>query len=98
MGHWFDIEVDRELGKQNTAWSSGVKVAATRDSTTATLEALIPAAEIVAALAPGARLPLGLYRMEGRAKRHYLAWSPPRTAKPNFHVPEAFGTMVLDPP
>jgi hypothetical protein len=35
--------------------------------------------------------------MEGTSPREYLAWSPPRTPKPNFHVPEAFGTLVLDP-
>jgi hypothetical protein len=37
-------------------------------------------------------------RMEGTSpSREYLAWSPPRTAKPDFHVPEAFGTLVVDP-
>jgi hypothetical protein len=36
--------------------------------------------------------------MEGTSPRHYLAWSPPRTPKPDFHVPEAFGTLILDPP
>jgi hypothetical protein len=40
---------------------------------------------------------MNLYRMEGKEERRYLAWSPPRTKKPNFHVPEAFGSLVLDP-
>jgi hypothetical protein len=35
--------------------------------------------------------------MEGKSPRSYLAWSPPRTAKPNFHVPDAFGVLVVDP-
>jgi hypothetical protein len=35
--------------------------------------------------------------MEGRSPRKYLAWSPTRTAKPDFHVPAAFGRLVLDP-
>ena len=99
FGHFFDIEIDRERGKQNTAWSSGARIATTRNAAarTAVIEVLLTAPEIRAALAAGARLPLGLYRMEGAVDRHYLAWSPPRTAKPNFHVPEAFGALVLDP-
>jgi hypothetical protein len=57
----------------------------------------LTAPEIVKCLAAGARLPMGLFRMEGRSPRQYLAWSPARTSKPNFHVPEAFGALVLDP-
>jgi uncharacterized protein (DUF362 family) len=105
FGHFFDVDVDRERGKQNTAWSSGPKIATRRDAKahTATIEVLLTAPEITSALAPGARLPLALYRIEGPAAepsdaRRFLAWSPPRTAKPDFHVPEAFGTLVLDPP
>lgn len=98
FGHWFDIEVDRPRGKQSTRWSSGVTVATRRDpgKRTATIEARLSAREITSALIAGARLPLGLYRIEGAGDRAYLAWSPPRTAKPNFHVPEAFGTLVID--
>ncbi len=99
FGHFFDIEIDRDSGKQSTAWSSGAKIATTRNAAahTAVIEALLTAPDIVAALTAGARLPLGLYRMEGTGDRHFLAWSPPRTPKPNFHVPEAFGALVLDP-
>jgi uncharacterized protein (DUF362 family) len=100
FGHFFDIDVDREHGKQDTGWSSAPKIATQRNAAahTATIEALLAAPEIASALAPGARLPLGLYRIEGLPDRKYLAWSPPRTAKPNFHVPEAFGVLVIDPP
>ena len=52
--------------------------------------------EIVKALKAGAQLPLGLYRMDSKRPRLYLAWSPTRTPKPNFHVPEAFGTLLLE--
>jgi uncharacterized protein (DUF362 family) len=100
FGHFFDIDVDRERGKQNTSWASGAKIATHRDpkARTATIEVQLTAPEITAALTAGARLPLGLYRIEGLPDRRYLAWSPPRTPKPNFHVPEAFGWLVLDPP
>ncbi|XXX77588.1 DUF362 domain-containing protein [Sorangium sp. So ce134] len=99
FGHFFDIAVDRGARLEDTAWSSGATIA-TRQSAkerTAVIEALLAAPGIVNALAPNARLPMNLYRMEGKEPRRYLAWSPPRTSKPNFHVPEAFGTLVLDP-
>ena len=78
--------------------SSSEEVGTTRDAKakTAVIEARFAAPEIRRALAPGARLPFALYRMEGKAKRSYLAFSPPRTTKPNFHVPDAFATLVLD--
>ena len=100
FGHFFDIDVDRERGKQNTGWSSAPRIATRRDAKgrTATIEVLLGAPEIASALVAGARLPLALYRIEGLPEQRFLAWSPPRTAKPNFHVPEAFGTLVLDPP
>jgi uncharacterized protein (DUF362 family) len=108
LGHFFDLEVDRAQGKEQVEWSSGLEIAThVSDATGApdagenalrrvTIEARFAAPEIVAALKSGARLPLGLFRMEGKAPRQYLAWSPPRTPKPNFHVPEAFGTLELE--
>ncbi len=73
FGHFFDIEIDRQSGKQNTAWSSGARIATTRNAAarTAVIEVELTAPEILAALAAGARLPLGLYRMEGTGDRHY---------------------------
>lgn len=99
FGHYFDLSVDRDTKKSDTGWSSGLVVATTRDAKarTARIELFIPSADVRRNFAPNARLPLGLFRMEGKAPRSYLAWSPPRTPKPNFHVPEAFGTLVLDP-
>ncbi|AGP33372.1 DUF362 domain-containing protein [Sorangium cellulosum] len=99
FGHFFDIAVDRGARLEDTAWSSGATIAARQSAgeRTAVIEALLAAPEIVKALAPDARLPMNLYRMEGKEPRRYLAWSPPRTSKPNFHVPEAFGVLVLDP-
>ena len=73
-------------------------IGTTRDASArrATIEAKIAAKEMVALLRPGARIPLGLYRMEGAAPRKYLAWSPTLTRKPNFHVPDRFGVLVVD--
>ncbi len=62
----------------------------------AVIEARIPAADITAALKAGAEIPMNLFRMEGKSPRAYLAWSPPKTASPDFHVFDAFGTLVLE--
>jgi uncharacterized protein (DUF362 family) len=99
FGHFFDVEVDRQAHTSNTAWSSGAHIASTQDPTShrAVIEAELTAPDIIRALVPGARLPFALYRMEGKSARKYLAWSPPRTEHPDFHVPSAFGTIVLDP-
>ncbi len=98
FGHYFDLDVDKDKKTSDIKWSSGVVLATTRDPAAhrAVIEAKIPAAEIASALRAGARLPLGLFRMEGKAPRKYLAWSPARTDKPNFHLPAAFGTLVLE--
>jgi uncharacterized protein (DUF362 family) len=96
FGHYFDLEV--RLGtKHDTAWQSGARIATTQDAAgrRAVIEVALGAKEIVKLLHAGARLPLGLYRMEGRSPRQYLAWSPTRTRKPNFHVPDAFGVLRL---
>ena len=99
LGHYFDIDVDRATKKEDIAWSSGVTVKTSHDekAKTATIEAVFAAKDVTAALVPGASLRLGLYRIEGKTPRTYLAWSPPRTKSPNFHVPSAFGTLVIDP-
>lgn len=97
FGHFFDLDVHLG-GKTDTGWSSGAVVGTTRDPAArrATIEVQLKAAAVLAALRSGARLPLGLYRMEGAANRKYLAWSPTKTTKPNFHVPEAFGVLVIE--
>jgi uncharacterized protein (DUF362 family) len=100
FGHFLDVAVDLDAHKSDTTWSSGAHIATTQDPAahTAVIEAELMSPDLVKALVPGAHLPLALYRMEGTApSREYLAWSPPRTAKPDFHVPEAFGTLVVDP-
>jgi hypothetical protein len=98
FGHFLDVAVDLD-GGSSTTWSSHARIATTQDAAAhaATIEAELTAPEIVSALVPGARLPFALYRMEGTSPRLYLAWSPPRTPKPDFHVPTAFGTLVVDP-
>jgi uncharacterized protein (DUF362 family) len=97
FGHFFDLAIDGK--KSDLDWSAGLTIGATRDEQahTATIELTIAAPAVRDALAAGARLPFALYRMEGESPRRFLAWSPTRTKTPNFHVPDAFGALVLDP-
>lgn len=99
LGHFFDLEIDRGAKSSRADWSSALEVKTTTDAEhhTAIIEARITSPDLTSAFSPGARLPLALYRMEGKSQRLYLAWRPPRTPKPNFHVPEGFGVLVVDP-
>ncbi|MDO4511573.1 MAG: carbohydrate-binding family 9-like protein [Bacteroidales bacterium] len=37
------------------------------------------------------------YKCAGKSKHpHYLSWKPIKAEKPNFHLPEFFGTIILD--
>jgi uncharacterized protein (DUF362 family) len=98
LGHFLDLEIDRSSKSSRVEWSSGLTVKTSHDAQrrTAIIEAQLSAPELTTALAAGARLPLALYRMEGKAPRSYLAWRPPRTPKPNFHVPDGFGVLIVD--
>jgi uncharacterized protein (DUF362 family) len=99
FGHFFDVLVDRaRKPRADNAWSAGLRIGTQRDEAKqrAIIEVAIEAPDVRAALAPGAGLPLGLYRMEGQNKRQYLAAFPTHTPRPSFHVPEAFGTLILD--
>lgn len=101
FGHYFDLLVDREPGakvKSDVAWSSGATIATSHDlaARTATIEVAFAAEDLAAALKSGAKLPFALYRMEGAKTRQYLAWSPTRTPKPDFHVPDSFGWLALE--
>jgi hypothetical protein len=104
FGHYFDVLVDRTPGRNHpphsdNAWSAGLRIGTARDEANhrAIIEVAIEAPDVRAALAAGAALPIGLYRMEGRHDRQYLAAFPTHTPKPSFHVPAAFGTLILDP-
>jgi hypothetical protein len=98
LGHFFDLEIDRSPGGPGSRveWSSEATIGVSRGKDNATIEVRFSAPVLSAAVVAGARLPLALYRVEGKAPRQYLAWRPPRTAKPNFHVREGFGTLVVD--
>ncbi|HEY2460981.1 MAG TPA: carbohydrate-binding family 9-like protein [Candidatus Acidoferrum sp.] len=48
---------------------------------------------------PAAAWKVNFYRVEGSAEpRFYSAWIPTNTPTPNFHVPQAFGTLIFSKP
>lgn len=101
-GHFFDLAIDRAAKTAATrsvaSWSGGLRIGTSRDAAKkhAVIEVAITAPEIASVLRVGASLPIGLYRMEGKKPRQYLAAFPTNTPKPNFHVPTAFGRLVLE--
>ena len=99
LGHFLDLAIDKKSKKSDVAWSSIPEIATRvdRPQRRATVEIALRSPEILGVLRAGAKLPLALYRMEGKSPRLYLAWSPTHTAKPDFHVPAAFGTLLLEP-
>ena len=99
LGHFYDLELDRKARPaERPQWSSKVRIATTQDPVThrATIEAAFTAPELVRLLTPGATVLAGVFRVEGKSPRRYLAWHPARTPKPNFHVPEGFGVMRFE--
>ena len=98
FGHFLDLAIDRGAQSSSAEWSSQPTIGTSRDPSahTAIVEVRLASPDLAMALVAGARLTLALYRMEGKAPRRYLAWRPPRTTKPNFHVPEGFGTLSVD--
>ena len=108
-----DVDLDTKKSNTAWSSKARIATTQDPASGRATIEAKLEAPEIVRALAAarasGTALPIGLFRMEGGAStgaqgepprtspRRYLAWSPPRTTRPNFHVPQAFGTLVQVP-
>ncbi len=57
-------------------------------------EVAIPMKSLTAHFDPKAVWRANFYRVEGtKEPRAYLAWQPPNTPQPNFHVPSAFGRL-----
>ncbi len=99
QGEFVDLDIDRENPKPRGGvdWNSGFTVKARVDNQRKIWygEMRIPFASI-AASGPkaGTEFRVGLYRIEGgEPNRTYVAWRP--TGAKSFHVPAAFGKLVL---
>ncbi len=96
-GHFFDLLIDHRTNLSDQSWSSNLEIETTTDAVShrATIEVAFRNPEMLATLKSGAKLPINMFRMEGKTPREYLAWSPTLTPRPNFHVVDAFGTLAL---
>ena len=97
-GHFYDLAINMKgKPRENPAWSANLllRATATPERRRAVIEVAVRTPDITKLLTPGAEIPIALFRTEGKAPRTYLSWRPARTPKPNFHVPEGFGALVL---
>lgn len=105
QGEWVDLDIDRDhpLPEGGWLWNSGFRVKARLDEANKVWygEMQIPFASINgpggAPFSPraGAELRINFYRLQGpKPERAGIAWQP--TGKPSYHVPEAFGRLVLE--
>src|SRR6266850_239311 len=59
-------------------------------------ELALPMKSLTERFDPAATWRVNFYRVEGPSEpRFYSAWQPTGTPVPNFHVPEAFGTLIF---
>lgn len=100
---WIDIRHNKNLPAESsydTAWESGWKRATCREPSQNRwiAEWRIPLGAITThRIGAGLEFQGNFYRISGQSGRElYLAWSPTMsTEKPSFHIPERFGTFVL---
>lgn len=98
QGEWCDVDVDLDTPnhEEGWVWTSGMEVAAHIDAERRiwTGAMRIPFASIDARpVAAGTVLRANFFRWCA-GQRTSVAWIP--TMKPTFHVPEVFGTLLLD--
>lgn len=99
QGEYVDLDIDRDDpgSQKGVEWQSGFTVQARIDKKAKVWygEMKIPFASLdVKSPKAGDELRIGLYRIGGRdLKRIYITWRP--TNANTFHVPAAFGSLVL---
>ena len=99
QGEWVDLDIDRDrpVPEDGWVWQSGCSVAARIDAAAKVWYGFLripwPAIDPRPA-AVGNRLRANFFRCQGADPgRKYIAWQAP--GRPSFHVPEAFGTLLL---
>lgn len=95
---WVDLGILLTAEGRHTDWnySSGMSVSATVEGTRIKVAMSIPWSASIPKPDPEDSWLVNLFRCAGpEAPDRYLAWRPTRTPEPNFHVPEAFGSLVF---
>ena len=95
-GEWVDLGITFTPTGRETDWdfASGLKTAARLEEDQLFVGMRIPWSEVI----PKPKLEdvwgVNVFRCVGpESPDRYLAWQPTRTPEPNFHVPEAFGSL-----
>lgn len=97
-GEWLDIAIDWTSGKRQSNWEfqSHMTTAAQVEKDRVTMAMRIPWNGWIQQPQAGERWRINLMRCVGRdPDRGYLSWQPTRTPEPNFHVPQAFGSLLF---
>ncbi|MBI4456448.1 MAG: carbohydrate-binding family 9-like protein [Acidobacteria bacterium] len=104
LGQWLDAMVREPRKDVDFSWQSGMKVRCEIDSLCSlwTARLVIPfkpmmvAARLDIQPEAGDVWRINLFRISGAGpSRDYLVWQPTFTPQPDFHVPEAFGNLIL---
>jgi len=96
-GMWIDLDIDLDRppghkGNPRSGMRSRVHVDERLKLWTA--EIALPMRNLVPKFNPQADWRVNFFRVEGPVEpRFYSSWQPTGTAKPDFHVPEAFGKL-----
>jgi len=94
-GMWIDLDI--APGEKHDL-KSGLRRRVTLNEASKTwiAELALPMKSLVERFDPAAKWRINFYRVEGASEpRFYSAWQPTGTPAPNFHVPEAFGTLIF---
>ena len=98
-GEWIDLGITVKPSGRETDWDfvSGFKTATKLEQEQLLVGMWIPWSEAIPKPKAGETWRVNLFRCVGpEAPERYLAWLPTRTKEPNFHVPEAFGTLQFE--
>jgi alpha-galactosidase len=92
-GMWIDLEISPE-GKRDPGSGMKSRVVVNESEKIWTAQLALPMHTLVNVFDPSAEWRVNFFRVEGATEpRFYSSWRPTHTAQPNFHVPEAFGTL-----
>ena len=98
-GEWVDLGITFSPAGRETDWdfASGFTTAAKVDGEQLFVGMRIPWSEVLPKPQAGVVWGVNLFRCVGpESPDRYLAWRPTGTPEPNFHVPEAFGSLRFD--
>jgi alpha-galactosidase len=98
-GEWVDLAINIKGKERETDqnYSSGMQSAARVKKDRVVMVIKVPWTAFAKKPAKGDIWAGNLFRCVGKGpERGYLAWLPTRTAKPNFHVPSAFGELIFE--